>query len=105
MSNIDFGKVLTKGSIQESGRRFISSLVSSWMDDVVGSKGYDGVVSCVSYLNSSDHEFRSDAESVVAWRDAVYRALYQLQADGAEGVDDPERVIGLLPQPGEFGWS
>lgn len=62
-------------------------------------------LSCASYANSTDPTFRSEAQTAIAWRDAVYRRGYEILADIPEGVTTPEQVMSLLPQPAEFGWA
>lgn len=81
------------------------SMISSWLDSVVQDKGYDSIVSCASYATSTDETFRGEAQSAIAWRDAVYRRGYEILADIPEGVTTPEQVMALLPQPDEFGWA
>lgn len=79
--------------------------ITRWLDSVVQAKGYDNIVSCASYAASSDDVFRAEAQAAIAWRDAVYRAGYQILADiPAAGVTTPDDVMALLPQPSEFGW-
>lgn len=81
------------------------SMISAWLDSVVQAKGYDSIVSCASYANSTDPTFRSEAQAAIAWRDAVYRRGYEILADIPDGVTTPEQVIALLPQPAEYGWT
>lgn len=78
--------------------------ISAWLDEVVQAKGYDNIVSCASYAASSDDVFRAEAQAAIAWRDAVYRAGYQILADIPEGVTTPDDVMALLPRPEEYGW-
>lgn len=79
--------------------------ISAWLDEVVQAKGYDSIVSCASYATSTDATFKAEAEAAIAWRDAVYRAGYQILADIPDGVTTPDDVMALLPQPEEFGWT
>lgn len=81
------------------------SMISAWLDSVVQAKGYDSIVSCASYANSTDPTFRAEAQAAIAWRDAVYRRGYEILADIPDGVTTPEQVIALLPQPAEYGWA
>lgn len=78
--------------------------ITQWLDSVVQAKGYDSIVSCVSYATSTDETFRGEAQAAIAWRDAVYRRGYEILADIPDGVTTPEQVMALLPQPAEFGW-
>lgn len=77
--------------------------ISAWLDEVVQAKGYDNIVSCASYATSTDATFKAEAEAAIAWRDAVYRAGYQILADIPDGVSTPDDVMALLPHPEAFG--
>lgn len=79
--------------------------ITRWLDSVVQAKGYDNIVSCASYANSTDPTFKADAQAAIAWRDAVYRRGYEILADIPDGVTTPEQVMALLPQPAEYGWT
>lgn len=79
--------------------------IMRWLDSVVQAKGYDSIVSCASYANSTDPTFRAEAEAAIAWRDAVYRRGYEILADIHDGVTTPDDVMALLPQPAEYGWT
>ncbi|WP_372356986.1 hypothetical protein ACCP99_08365 [Xanthomonas sp. NCPPB 3443] len=104
MSNIDFNRVITPEIKQRELHESLLTGVSGWLDDTVKARGYDNIVSCVSYANSTDAQFRAEAAAAIAWRDAVYRTLYELQAAPPEGVTSIEQVVGLLPNPQSFGW-
>ncbi|MBB5875904.1 hypothetical protein [Xanthomonas sp. 3498] len=78
--------------------------IGAWLDQVAQSRGYDSIVSCASYAASTNEQFRAEAAAAIAWRDAVYAKGYELLASTPEGVETPEAVLALLPQPTEFGW-
>ncbi|MET0549722.1 MAG: hypothetical protein ABW002_10680 [Xanthomonas sp.] len=78
--------------------------IGAWLDEVARSRGYDSIVSCASYAASTNEQFRAEAAAAIAWRDAVYAKGYELLASTPEGVDTPEAVLALLPQPAAFGW-
>jgi hypothetical protein len=77
---------------------------SAWLDRRVKERGYDNIVSCISYINSTDELFRNEATAASAWRDALYRALYDMQANPPAGVTTVPDAIRLLPQPENYGW-
>lgn len=79
--------------------------ITQWLDRVVQAKGYDNIVSCTSYANSTDPTFRAEAQAAIAWRDAVYRRSYEILANIPDGVTTPDQVMALLPQPAEYGWT
>ncbi|WP_435013023.1 hypothetical protein [Xanthomonas arboricola] len=78
--------------------------ISLWLDRVAQSRGYDSIVSCASYASSTNDQFRAEAQAAIAWRDAVYAKGYDILASTPEGVETPDDVMALLPQPGAFGW-
>ena len=52
----------------------IDSQLEQYMDNkVYVEKNYQDIVSCVSYFNSTDDEFRSDARAALRWRDDIYK--------------------------------
>jgi len=62
--------------------RFLTEYLAqfpSLMNDVARQKNYDDAISCVSYVSSSDLEWRIEAETFSAWRDAVWNYLYAQQ--------------------------
>lgn len=82
--------------------------VQAWMDGVAGQNGYASVVSCASYANSSNAQWKADAAAIIAWRDALWEAAYNLWAGYAGAIPNPQptlaQVIASLPQPEQFGW-
>lgn len=79
-------------------------LITQLLDSTVKARGYDNIVSCVSYVDDANPTFDAEARAARAWRSAVYTAGYAILADTPEGVTTPEGVIALLPAPQEYGW-
>lgn len=80
------------------------ALITQLLDSTVKARGYDNIVSCVSYVGDVNPTFDAEARAARAWRSAVYTAGYAILADTPEGVTTPEEVIALMPAPQEFGW-
>ena len=82
--------------------------VQAWMDGVVRANGYDSVISCASYANSSVEQWRKDAVAVIAWRDAVWQAAYAWKESAGgqmpQTIPTLAEVIAQLPQPEAFNW-
>ncbi|WP_369916547.1 hypothetical protein AB8810_11180 [Xanthomonas sp. NCPPB 3005] len=78
--------------------------IGAWLDSVVQARGYDNIVSCASYAASTNTQFQAEAVAAIAWRDAVYAMGYEILANTPAGVETPEDVMALLPQPETFGW-
>ena len=52
----------------------IDSQLEQYMNNKVHvEKNYQDIVSCVSYFNSTDDEFRSNARAALRWRDDIYK--------------------------------
>jgi hypothetical protein len=87
----------------------IQTGVQAWMDATAQSKGYDNALSCVSYVNSPNTTFQSEANSMLHWRDAVWSQCYLLQAEWTANTPNPlptvDSVIAQLPQANQFGWT
>lgn len=91
--------LLTQDPVQATREK-----ITQWLDEVVQRKGYDSIVSCASYASSTNDQFRTEARAAIAWRDAVYAQGYQILTDTPTGVETPDDVMALLPQPEAFGW-
>ena len=79
--------------------------ITRLLDETVQARGYDSIVSCVSYIGSRNEAFATEARAASDWRDAVYTRGYELLAAPPEGVTTVEQVLSLLPQASEFGWQ
>lgn len=87
----------------------IIAAVSTWLDSVPIARGYDSIVSCISYVGDADTIFNAEALAARSWRSAVYRTLYASQAQTAALPPDQwptsEYVIANLPQPTAYTWE
>jgi hypothetical protein len=79
-------------------------MISAMLDSAVQSRGYDGIVSCVSYVGDPNPRFDAEARAAREWRSAVYSAGYAILAEVPEGVTTPEQVLALMPKLEDFGW-
>ncbi len=80
-------------------QKHYTDVVQAYMDNTVKAKGYDDVFTCISYVNSTDETFCSEANSVLAWRDKVWRKCYEILADVESGKREiPADVIAELPK-------
>ncbi|HDS1139571.1 TPA: hypothetical protein QDZ75_003641 [Stenotrophomonas maltophilia] len=91
--------VTTQQLVDETKR-----MISDWLDRVVHARGYDDIVSCISYVGDPSERFDAEARAARSWRSAVYTAGYEILANVPAGLTRPEQVLELLPTPGEFGW-
>jgi hypothetical protein len=83
--------------------------VQALLDTTAQTKGYDSALTCVSYINSSNTTFATEANSMLHWRDAVWSQCYVLQAEWTANTPNPlptlDSVIALLPTANSFGWQ
>lgn len=54
----------------------MASAVQSHLDSTVKVKGYDSILSCASYVSSTNVTFASESAKVIVWRDAVWSYCY-----------------------------
>ena len=80
------------------------ALITALLDSTVRQRGYDNIVSCVSYVGDANPTFDAEARAARAWRSAVYTAGYAILADTPEDVTTPEQVIALMPAAQAFRW-
>lgn len=84
--------------------------LQAWMDGTAQQNGYDSVVSCVSYKDSSVARWAADATAMIAWRDAVWQWAYAqqpvLDAMTPQQIADltPDYIISRAPKPEIYGW-
>lgn len=57
-------------------KRMFTLVVQEHLDKTVQARGYDNIVSCCSYVASSDPVFAAEAQAAVVWRDKVWRYCY-----------------------------
>ena len=72
----------------------IEADIDNYLQELVSSKGYDDVKSCVGYYNSTDETFKREARAISKHRDQLYRKGYDLIAQCKKGEID-YRIIDL----------
>ena len=72
----------------------IEADIDNYLLELVSSKGYDDVKSCVGYYNSTDETFQREARAISKHRDQLYRKGYDLIAQCKKGEID-YRIIDL----------
>lgn len=72
----------------------IEADIDNYLYELVSSRGYDDVKSCVGYYNSTDETFQREARAISKHRDQLYRKGYDLIAQCEKGEID-YRIIDL----------
>lgn len=84
----------------EEQKKVYESAVQSHLDATAQSRGYDNTYTCLSYLNSTDEQWKRESNAFNAWRDSVWRKAHEiLNAFMAGEIAQPsvEEVIAQLP--------
>ena len=72
----------------------IEADIHNYLQELVSSRGYDDVKSCVGYYNSTDETFQREAQAISKHRDQLYRKGYDLIAQCKKGEID-YKIIDL----------
>ena len=72
----------------------IEADIDNYLFELVSSRGYDDVKSCVGYFNSTDETFQKEARAISKHRDQLYRKGYDIIAQYEKGEID-YRIVDL----------
>ena len=70
------------------------------LDAFAKTRGYDGIMSACSYSNSTDAQFKLEADYCIALRDTTWRMGYAILAEvkaGSRPIPSVEELIAELP--------
>ena len=105
--SIDFSKVITAEAKAAAAQAALMEAIRKTVDDHVEAtakgKGYNSAAHCASYAASTVDAWAAEAAAFIAWRDAVWLAVFAGMADPPEDMT-PAAVVAALPQiewPGE----
>ena len=79
----------------------LTKAVQTYMDTKVQERGYDGILSACSYVNTGIERFDNEGAACRAWRSAVWDKCYAMLAevqDGTRAVPTVEELISELPK-------
>ena len=89
-------------SLEEVSRPYLTAM-DNMLTETARALGYDSVLSCISYVGSSNATRAAQAVAMRDWRDACYDAATRLQAQYAGAVatggelPTVEEFLGMLP--------
>jgi hypothetical protein len=69
-------------------------------DYAANTKGYEGSQSIVGYANSTNIQWKAEADAFVAWRDQVWEHVYieYMAIDAGGDIPDEDAFMATLPQ-------
>ena len=56
-----------------------NSAAQNFLDSAAKEWGYDSLVSAASYANSTNPQFKAEAEALIAWRDNLWAEAYTME--------------------------
>ena len=82
--------------------KIYSKRVQALLDAFAQTRGYDNMFAAVSYVNSSNAQYKAEAEYCVALRDATWEKANELCEKMEKGYIEPltwDDFLGQLPVP------
>ena len=79
----------------------LTKAVQAYMDVKVQERGYDGILSACSYVNTGIERFDNEGAACRTWRSAVWDKCYAMLAEvqaGSRSVPTAEELISELPK-------
>lgn len=90
----------TPEEIEAQLQKQMTDAVQSALDDFAETRGYDGIMSACSYSNSTDEQFKLEADYCIKLRDETWRMGYAILAEvkaGTRAIPTVEELIAELP--------
>ena len=84
----------------EEVQKQMTDAVQAALDNFAKTRGYDGIMSACSYSNSTDAQFKLEADYCIQLRDTTWRMGYAILAEvkaGNRPVPSVEELIAELP--------
>lgn len=78
----------------------ITSQIDAHVEAQAKSMGYNSAAACAGYKNSTIPEWAAEAKAFIAWRDAVWIAVFkaQAQAEVSKTLPDVADILAALPE-------
>ena len=84
----------------EEVQKQMTDAVQAALDNFAKTRGYDGIMSACSYSNSTDAQFKLEADYCIQLRDTTWRMGYAILAEvkaGTRPIPSVEELIAELP--------
>lgn len=78
----------------------LTKAVQAYMDNTVKARGYDGILSACSYVDTGIEKFDAEGAACRAWRSSVWDKCYSMLAEvkvGTREVPTEEELLAELP--------
>ena len=79
--------------------------LQNFIDSKANEKEYESGVSCISYLNSTNSTWASEASQFNAWRDSVFAYAYDYLAKAQNGQISNPTIINFLSGIPNLNWT
>lgn len=66
------------------------------LDSTAQSWGYDSVISAASYASSGVARYKAEADALIAWRDSLWQAAYNVEVSVQNGAAMPATAADFL---------
>lgn len=77
--------------------------IEAHVESTAQTRSYSGAVSCAGYVNSTVPAWAAEAATFVAWRDAVWVAVFDRMAE-VQGGAPPPSIADLIAGLPVIGW-
>ena len=67
-------------------RAMLKSFLDRYMDSQVAPKDYDNILTACTWINASNQEWASDAQTASAFREECFKRAYQIESDVLAGL-------------------
>jgi hypothetical protein len=83
-------------------RASIASAVDTRIDEQARALGYNSAAHIAGYVNSTVPQWAAEAQAFIAWRDAVWLAVFAIEYDAVQTGEAPtlDAVLAALPEWG-----
>lgn len=82
-------------------QRELTAIVQDYMDKAVMARGYDGILSACSYVDTGVEKFDTEGAKCRGWRSAVWAKCYEVLDDVLQGnraIPTAEELLAMLPK-------
>lgn len=94
-----------KPPTQEDIKQELTDGVQMYMDEVAAARGYDGILSVCTYINTGVERFDTEGEQARKWRSKVWEFCYAYLDDVVAGKKPIPTLAELLMQLPTIDWN